>query len=105
MTFPFVSHILASIQTWWKSFDPVATIKHAVDTLNSLGLTQDHIEAIATEVIAIKSAPLSSLDKALHVAETVADWQGDAALPPQAQDSLHAIITLVHLIAKLSGKL
>lgn len=102
---PFISHIRQSLSAMWSKFDPIGAAKHAVDTLNSFGLSSDHIEAIATEVIAISKADISSFDKAVKVAEQIDTWTGAKALPEQATESLHAIITLVHLVAKLTGKL
>lgn len=101
----FVAHIKTSISTWWQSHNPGAVIKHAVDTINAIGVTEPQLEAIAREVIAINGAQLSGLDKAVRVAEQVVTWTGDLALSAPAKESLHVVISLVHLIAKLSGKI
>ena len=52
----FVSHIRTSISTWWSNHNPGATIKAAVDTLNSLGIDEHQLEALGGEVIAIANA-------------------------------------------------
>ena len=101
----FVSHIRTSISTWWSNHNPGATIKAAVDTLNSLGIDEHQLEALGGEVIAIAKADITGLEKAVRVAEQVSTWTGPLAMPPAASQSLHAVISLVHLIAKLSGKL
>lgn len=101
----FVAHIKTAISAWWQSHNPGAVIKHAVDTINALGVSEPQLEAIAREVITAQSSDMTSIGKAVHVAEQVLKWTGELALPAPAKDSLHVIISLVHLIAKLSGKL
>lgn len=106
MHLPFVSSVLDHISAWWKAWDARATVKYAVDTINSFGLNKDHLEAVASEVIAISTnKDFTGIGKAGKVAEVIDTWTGSQALPAPAMENLHLVISLVHLIAKLTGKI
>lgn len=101
----FAGHIKASISAWWQSWHPGAAIKAATDTINSLGLNEVHLEDVSNVILQLKNDAGSGLEKAVKAADIITSWTDTKALPSPALDNLHLLISLVHFIAKLSGKL